>query len=115
MQETETRNKKINALPEFFAVLALIGIHVAVIYRYGFSVPEQLEFYKWAEVNGDFAMPVQCALLSDGEKILGKLPPFTMSSNLFDMFGKDFIGVGCDNPIYNDKQILFRVKKGNIL
>ena len=65
--------------------------------------------------NGDFAMPVQCALLSDGEKILGKLPPFTMSSNLFDMFGKDFIGVGCDNPIYNDKQILFRVKKGNIL
>ena len=58
MQETETRNKKINALPEFFAVLALIGIHVAVIYRYGFSVPEQLEFYKWAEVNGDFAMPV---------------------------------------------------------
>lgn len=65
--------------------------------------------------NGDFAMPVQCALLSDGEKILGKLPPFTMSSNLFDMFGKDFIGVGCDNPIYNDKQILIRVKKGNIL
>lgn len=65
--------------------------------------------------NGDYTMPIQCAMLSDGEKILGKLPPFTMISNLFDMFGKDFIGVGADNPIFNDKQILFRVKKGNIL
>ncbi len=64
--------------------------------------------------NGDYVMPVHCAMLSDGEKILGKLPPFTMVSNVYDMFGKDFIGVGFDNPIYNDKQILFRVKKGNI-
>ncbi|MBQ7775676.1 MAG: hypothetical protein IJ379_07120 [Lachnospiraceae bacterium] len=65
--------------------------------------------------NGDYTMPIQCAMLSDGERILGKLPPFTMVSNMFDMFGKDFIGVGADNPIFNDKQILFRVKRGNIL
>ena len=65
--------------------------------------------------NGDYAVPVQCALLSDGERILGKLPPFTMVSNMFDMFGRDFIGVGADNPIFNDKQILFRVKKQDIL
>lgn len=65
--------------------------------------------------NGDYTMPIQCAMLSDGEKILGKLPPFTMVSSMYDMFGKDFIGVGSDNPIFNDKQILFRVKKGNIL
>lgn len=65
--------------------------------------------------NGDYTMPVHCALLSDGEKILGKLPPFTMVSSMYDMFGKDFIGVGSDNPIFNDKQILFKVKKGNIL
>ena len=64
--------------------------------------------------NGDYTMPIQCAMLSDGEKILGKLPPFTMVSNLFDMFGKDFIGVGADNPIYNDKQMLFRVRKSEI-
>lgn len=67
------------------------------------------------EDNGNYTMPVQSAYLSDGEKILGKLPPFTMVSNLFDMFGKDFIGVGADNPIYNDKQILFRVKKSDIV
>ncbi len=64
--------------------------------------------------NGDYTMPIQCAMLSDGEKILGKLPPFTMVSSMWDMFGKDFIGVGSDNPIFNDKQILFRVRKGNI-
>lgn len=65
--------------------------------------------------NGDYTMPIQCAMLSDGEKILGKLPPFTMVSSMWDMFGKDFIGVGSDKPIFNDKQILFRVRKGNIL
>lgn len=65
--------------------------------------------------NGDYTMPIQCAMLSDGEKILGKLPPFTMVSSMFDMFGKDFIGVGADNPIFNDKQILFKAKKGNIV
>lgn len=64
--------------------------------------------------NGDYTMPIHCAMLSDGEKILGKLPPFTMVSNMFDMFGKDFIGVGADNPIYNDKQMLFRVRKSEI-
>ncbi|MBE5876720.1 MAG: hypothetical protein E7290_07505 [Lachnospiraceae bacterium] len=67
------------------------------------------------EDNGDYTMPVQSAFLSDGEKILGKLPPFTIVSSMFDMFGKDFIGVGADNPIYNDKQILFRVRKSDIL
>ncbi len=64
--------------------------------------------------NGDYTMPIRCAMLSDGEKILGKLPPFTMVSNMFDMFGKDFIGVGADNPIYHDKQMLFRVRKSEI-
>jgi len=65
--------------------------------------------------NGDYTMPIHCAMLSDGEKILGKLPPFTMVTSMYDMFGKDFIGVGADKPIFNDKQILFRVRKGNIL
>lgn len=65
--------------------------------------------------NGDYTMPIHLAMLSDGEKILGKLPPFTMVSNLFDMFGNDFIGVGADNPIFNDKQMLFRVKKRKLV
>jgi len=58
---------------------------------------------------GDFVLPVFHAFLCDGEKFLGSLPPFTLSSNMFDMFGKDFIGVGSDQPVFNDKQILIKV------
>ena len=65
--------------------------------------------------KGEYTMPIQVSYLTDGEKILGRLPEFTIKSNMFDMFGKDFIGVGSDKPIYNDKQILFRVGKGNII
>lgn len=60
--------------------------------------------------KGDYKMPVQTALLCDGENILGRLPPFTMCSNIFDIFGKDFIGVGKDNPIFNDKTLLVKMR-----
>ena len=60
--------------------------------------------------KGDYVMPVHHAFLCDGEKFLGSLPPFTLSSNMFDMFGKDFIGVGSDQPVFNDKQVLVKVK-----
>ena len=59
--------------------------------------------------KGDYVMPVHHAFLCDGEKFLGSLPPFTLSSNMFDMFGKDFIGVGSDQPVFNDKCVLFKV------
>ncbi|MBQ8569523.1 MAG: hypothetical protein IJ446_09945 [Oscillospiraceae bacterium] len=64
--------------------------------------------------KGEYTMPVQLAYLCDGEKFLGKLPPFTLVSNMFDMFGKDFIGVGSDDPVFYDKQILVRMKLGKI-
>ncbi len=60
--------------------------------------------------KGDYVLPVFHAFLCDGEKFLGSLPPFTLTSNLFDMFGKDFIGVGSDQPVFNDKQVLMKVK-----
>lgn len=59
--------------------------------------------------KGDYVMPVHHAFLCDGEKFLGSLPPFTISSNMFDMFGKDFIGVGSDQPVFNDKSVLIKV------
>ncbi len=58
---------------------------------------------------GDYVLPVFHSFLCDGEKFLGSLPPFTLTSNLFDLFGKDFIGVGSDQPVFNDKQILIKV------
>ncbi len=42
--------------------------------------------------DGAYATPVQIAFLYDGEKLIGKLPEFQMSSHLMKMFGDDYIG-----------------------
>jgi PmbA protein len=47
--------------------------------------------------DGHFASPVQLSYLYDGEKFIGRLPQLSISSNFFDMFGKDFIGVSKDS------------------
>ncbi len=62
-----------------------------------------------ADANGDSSLVLTTSLLWDGERVVGRLPEFKVKANFFDMFGKDFIGVGSDDPIYNDKQILIRV------
>lgn len=60
--------------------------------------------------KGNRKIVVNTSLLYDGEKVLGRLPGFKAAYNLLDVFGKDYIGVGSDNPmIYNDKQLLYRV------
>ncbi|MDE7324886.1 MAG: hypothetical protein K2N63_01170 [Lachnospiraceae bacterium] len=64
--------------------------------------------------KGEYVMPVQMAYLCDGERFLGRLPEFTLVNNMFDMFGKDFIGVGSDNPVFNDKQILVKMRLGSV-
>ncbi|MBR6044432.1 MAG: hypothetical protein IKP47_02235 [Ruminococcus sp.] len=60
--------------------------------------------------KGEYVTPVQTALLCDGERLLGRLPEFTLKGNMFDMFGKDFIGVASDEPVFNDKQILMKMQ-----
>jgi len=42
--------------------------------------------------QGEYASPIQTAYLYDGENYFGRLPQLSMSSNIYDMFGKDFIG-----------------------
>lgn len=64
--------------------------------------------------KGEYTMPVQIGLLTDGEQILGRVPPFTISTNMFDMFGKDFLGVAKSNPIFNDKVMLFKTQVGKL-
>ena len=61
--------------------------------------------------KGEYTMVIQNSMLFDGEKVLGRLPEFKISTNIFDLFGKDFIGVSSDQPIYYDKQLLVRVNK----
>jgi len=47
--------------------------------------------------EGKYATPVQTAFLFDGENFIGKLPQLNMTSNIYDMFGKDFLGVSSDS------------------
>jgi PmbA protein len=46
--------------------------------------------------KGDYATPVQLALLTDGEHLLGRLPEFNLTSNIYEMFGKGYRGT-CDS------------------
>jgi PmbA protein len=43
--------------------------------------------------QGEYASPVQSAFLFDGRNLLGRLPQLVISSDLYSMFGKDFIGM----------------------
>jgi PmbA protein len=61
--------------------------------------------------DGNFATPVQVAYLTDGVKLLGRLPELTIKGSLFDFFGNDFIGVSSDK-IYlsgNDRMLVTRL------
>lgn len=58
---------------------------------------------------GEYTMPCQIGLLTDGEKILGRVKPFTMHSDMFSMFGKDFMGVSKSSKLFTDKCILIRM------
>lgn len=57
--------------------------------------------------DGNYATPVQLAYLTDGEKLLGRLPNFTIKSSIYDIFGKDFIGMS--------KEKLFLMGNNNML
>ncbi len=59
--------------------------------------------------KGEYVTPVQTAMLCDGERFIGRLPEFAIKGSMFDMFGKNFIGVGSDDPVFCDKQILMKM------
>lgn len=59
---------------------------------------------------GDFASPVQLSFLTDGEKLLGRLPECNISGNIFDILGKDFIGISKDNQLMCEKLMVVKMK-----
>lgn len=60
--------------------------------------------------DGNFASPVQIAYLTDGEHLLGKLPEFTITSNIFKQYGEDFIGVSSDKRFTGYPSLVIRMK-----
>jgi PmbA protein len=61
--------------------------------------------------EGNFGTPVQLAFLTDGEKLIGRLPELNVTSNVFDMFGNSFIGVSKDShtPLSNSKYMIMNM------
>lgn len=55
--------------------------------------------------EGVFGTPVQLAFLTDGEKLLGRLPELTISGELYSMFGDDFIGKSKDKALLGQKAL----------
>ena len=57
--------------------------------------------------DGKYASPVQLAYLTDGEKLLGRVPEFTIKASIYDIFGKDFIGMSSDKLFeHNNERML---------
>lgn len=48
--------------------------------------------------DGVMGMPVQLAFLYEGGKLLGRLPEFTLTGSIFDIFGDNFLGAS-DNGV----------------
>lgn len=47
--------------------------------------------------DGGYGTPIQVAYVFDGEKFIGRIPEISVKSNIYDMYGKDFVGVPRDN------------------
>ncbi|MBU1019958.1 MAG: hypothetical protein KJ847_01985 [Firmicutes bacterium] len=50
--------------------------------------------------DGVYATPVQASYLFDGKQIIGKLPEFSMSNDIYNMLGNDYIGTFHSDDLY---------------
>lgn len=60
--------------------------------------------------EGRFASPVQLALLTDGDRIIGRVPECSISGHLYDIFGKDYIGYSQDKFLFNQHALVVKMK-----
>ncbi len=60
--------------------------------------------------EGNCASPVQLAYLLRNGKPVGRLPEFSLSGNLYEMFGKDYLGVSADKPFFDRRALVLRMK-----
>ncbi len=63
--------------------------------------------------EGRFAAPVQLGILTDGEKWLGRVPQFSISGNLYDIFGKNYLGYSKDRFLANEPALAVRMDLGS--
>lgn len=63
--------------------------------------------------DGNFATPVMLAYLYDNGELVGKLPEFGISANVFELLGNDLAAV-CDNDVFSYCEQKVLVSKFNI-
>lgn len=56
--------------------------------------------------DGVFASPVQLGYLMKGTEYVGKLPEFSVSGSIYDIFGDDFVGVSKDKAMNGERVAL---------
>ncbi|MDP2867095.1 MAG: peptidase U62, partial [Elusimicrobiota bacterium] len=61
--------------------------------------------------EGGFGTPAQVAFLMKDGKLVGRLPQLQLSSTVYDMYGKDFLGVSSDTimPLSNNRWLGFQL------
>ena len=62
--------------------------------------------------EGNFASPVQTAFLYRVGKLVGKLPEFHISGNIYDIFGANFVGASCDRSYEGEFKLVVNMKVG---
>ncbi len=103
-----------------------IGVPMTHIPSTGKTIEEMLQGEKGIVIviasggdftpDGHFGTPVQLAYLFDGKNFVGRLPQISLSSNVFSMFGKDFMGVS-SNPLFpldDSRQTMIRMNVNKI-
>lgn len=60
----------------------------------------------WTD-DGNYASPVQCAYVYRDGKLIGRLPEFTLTVKLDELFGKRFVGCSTDRA-FDDRILAFR-------
>lgn len=59
--------------------------------------------------EGIFGTPVQLAFLTDGEKLIGRLPELNISGEIYSMYGEDFIGKSKDKGLLGKKAMVLNL------
>lgn len=59
--------------------------------------------------EGNFGTPVQLAFLTDGERLIGRLPELKLSGELYSMFGKDFVGKSKDKAFLGQNALVINL------
>lgn len=60
--------------------------------------------------EGDFASPVQTAFLYRQGRLVGRLPEFNISGNIYDIFGRNYVGISSDKPYEGDHKMVVKMQ-----